>query len=186
MTPASLALLGLLAAPAPAPSVAPVEWLKDEDGVLEMLLAHRESGRVDGGTLRLDRSKKLLTWTGAPGEIGCPRTLEVAFSDVKRVEEERVEPGFRLELKDGSQKSWTLMPLPHFQFLVKGAAVDQGGMQQKLDDAGLHDAEGNSLRVSGAAAGAGPSVRKRQLPPEVERDVRQAIATLRSALSSGE
>jgi hypothetical protein len=82
---AALALVPLLLGPAPSPSVPPVEWLTDQDGVVEMLLAHRDVDRVDGGTLRLDRRKRLFTWTGAPGEIGCQNTLEIAFSDVKLV-----------------------------------------------------------------------------------------------------
>jgi hypothetical protein len=181
MTPA-LVLAGLLAA-GPSPSAPPVEWIKDEDGVLEMLLAHRDDGRVDGGTLRVDRRRQLVTWTGAPNEIGCKRTLEASFADVKTVEEERVLPGFRLELREGRTKSWTLMPLPHFQSLLQDASVKAGGLQRAAENSNLQGPDGAPLRIGGEAGGAGPVVRKRELPPEVERDVRKAVATLRDALA---
>jgi len=182
MTPALLAGL-LLVAPTAAP---PVEWLTDQDGVLEMLLAHREDDRVDGGTLRVDRSKKLVTWTGAPNEIGCKRKFEAAFSDVKYVEEERSLPGFHLELRQGKPKGWTLMPLPHVEFLLKDPGVSQGDLQRKADDAGIRGPDGAPLRVGGQAGGVGPVVKKREVPAEVERDISRAIKTLRAALASSE
>ena len=181
MTPA-VALAGLLLA-APEPS-APVEWITDDGGVLVMLLAHRDDGRVDGGTLKLDRGKRLVTWTGAPDEIGCKRQFEVAFADVKSVEEERVLPGFRLELRQGKPKSWTLMPLPHVTFLVEGPRVAQGDLQHRANDAALKGPDGAPLRIGGEAAGAGPIVKKRRLPDDVDRDIRQAVAALREALAS--
>ena len=152
-----------------------------------MLLAHREDGRVDGGTLKVDRRKRLVTWTGAPNEIGCKRSFEAAFSDVKYVEEERTLPGLRLELREGKPKSWTLMPLPHFAALLQSPAVTDGGLQRRAEDANLQGPDGAPLRVGGEAGGAGPVVRKVPLEPEVERDIRRAVATLRDALaSSGE
>jgi hypothetical protein len=180
---AALLLSGLLLA-APEPSTPPVEWMTDEDGVLEMLLAHRDDGRVDGGTLRLDRGKKLVTWTGAPNEIGSKRAFEVAFSDVKYVEEERALPGFRLELRQGKPRSWTLMPLPHFNELLQGPATSQNDIKRVAEDANLLGPDGAPLRISGEAAGAGPSVRKRELAPAVEQDIRKAVTMLRDALAS--
>lgn len=177
---AALLLVG--AAPTPAPP--PVDWITDEDGVLEMLLAHRDDDRVDGGTLRVDRGKKLVTWTGAPNEIGCKRRFEASFADVKYVEEERALPGFHLELKQGKRKSWTLMPLPHFSSLLKGAAVLEGGLQRAAEDANLVGPDGAPIRIGGQAGGAGPVVTKRELDPEVERDIRKAVAMLREALAS--
>jgi hypothetical protein len=174
----------LLAGPGPTPSAPPVDWITDEGGVLEMLLAHRDDDRVDGGTLRVDRGRKLVTWAGAPNEIGCQRTFEAAFSDVKYVEEERALPGFHLELKQGKRKSWTLMPLPHVAYLLKDPAVAQGDLQQRATDANLVGPDGAPLRVGGEAAGVGPRVKKREVPEEVDRDIRKAVAALRDALAS--
>jgi hypothetical protein len=185
VSPAVLLAGLLLAAPGGSASPPPAEpWITDEDGVLEMLLAHRDDTRVDGGTLRLDRRKKLITWTGAPNEIGCKRSFEAAFSDVKSVEEERSLPGFHLELKQGKPKGWTLMPLPHVAYLLKGPGVSEGDLQQKASDAGLTGPDGAPLRVGGDAGGVGPRVKKRELPEEVDRDVRKAITALRDALAS--
>lgn len=186
MTPAGLAVAAWLITQAGAPPAAPVEWLSDQDGVLEMLLAHREADRVDGGTLRLDRRKQLVTWTGAPGDIGCQRAFEAAFSDVKKVEEERGMPGFRLELKAGKPKGWTLMPLPHVEWLLKRPDTT-GGLQRIMDEAGMTGPDGGALRVGGDAGAAAPVLRKTELPEAVDRDIRKAIETLRAALaSSGE
>lgn len=181
MSPALL-VAGLLLAQAPSPP--PVEWITDEVGALEMLLAHRDDDRVDGGTLRLDRRKRLVTWTGAPNEIGCKRTFEVAFADVKYVEEERSLSGFRLELRQGKPKSWTLMPLPHVAYLLKEPAVMQGDLQHRADDAALKGPDGAPLRIGGQAGGVGPVVRKQELPEEVDRDIRKAVSTLRDALAA--
>jgi hypothetical protein len=179
---AVVALLMTLPAEAPA---AP-EWLTDQDGVLELMLAHREDDRVDGGTLRLDRRKRLVTWTGAPGEIGCQRAFEAAFSDVKKVEEERGLPGFRLELRTGKPKAWTLMPLPHVEWLLKQPGT-KGGLQRIMDEGGMTGPDGGALRVGGDAGASAPVLRKADLPEAVERDIRQAIETLRAALAhSGE
>jgi hypothetical protein len=184
MSPAVALASLLLAGPAPDTSVPPVEWLTDTDGVIEMLLAHRDEDRVDGGTLRLDRRKKLLTWTGAPNEIGCKRHFEVAFSDVKRVEADRVEAGFILELQAGKPRSWVLTPLPHVEHLLKGPAVHEGDLQHKANSLGLVDRDGAPLRMGGRAGGVGPDVRKREVPEQVQRDMDRAIRTLRDALGS--
>jgi hypothetical protein len=169
MSPAVALASLLLAGPAPDTSVPPVEWLTDTDGVIEMLLAHR---------------KKLLTWTGAPNEIGCKRHFEVAFSDVKRVEADRVEAGFILELQAGKPRSWVLTPLPHVEHLLKGPAVHEGDLQHKANSLGLVDRDGAPLRMGGRAGGVGPDVRKREVPEQVQRDMDRAIRTLRDALGS--
>ena len=184
MSPAVALASLLLAGPAPDTSVPPVEWLTDTDGVIEMLLAHRDEDRVDGGTLRLDRRKKLLTWTGAPNEIGCKRSFEATFADVKSVEEERTLPGFHLELRQGKRKGWTLMPLPHVTYLLKDPSVKEGDLQHRAKDAGLVGPDGAPLRIGGEAGGVGPSVKKRELPDEVDRDIRKAITVLRDALAT--
>jgi hypothetical protein len=183
---AALLIAGLLAAgPAPTPQAPPVDWITDEDGVLELLLAHRDDDRVDGGTLRVDRTKKLVTWTGAPNEIGCKRKFEASFADVKSVEEERTFAGFHLELRQGKPKGWTLIPLPHVTYLLKDPAVKEGDLQQRATDANLTGPDGAPLRVGGEAGGVGPRVKKRELPEEVDRDIRKAITVLRDALAAG-
>lgn len=176
-------LAALLAAPEPTPSPA-TEWLTERDGVVEMMLAHQDDDRVDGGTLRIDRRRKLVSWTGAPNDVGCARQFEAAFSDVKSVDEDQATAGFRIELRQGKPKSWVLAPLPHFAYLAKGPVVDDGGLQQKLKDAGVRDPQGEPVRVSGAAGGAGPRIRKRDVPPAVGRDVDRAIRILRDALAN--
>ncbi len=182
---AAFLLAGWLAAgPAPSPSAPPVDWITDEDGVLELLLAHRDDDRVDGGTLRGDRVKKLVTWKGAPNEIGCKRTFEATFADVKTVEEERALPGFHLELRQGKRRSWTLMPLPHVAYLLKDPSVKEGDLQHRANDAGLVGPDGAPLRIGGEAGGVGPRVKKRDLPDEVDRDILKAITVLRDALAA--
>ena len=185
MSARALLLAGLVAAgPAPSPSAPPVDWITDEDGVLELLLAHRDDSRVDGGTLRVDRRKRLVTWTGAPNEIGCKRTFEVAFADVKAVEEERTLPGFHLELRQGKPRGWTLMPLPHVTYLLQDPKFTEGSLQQRAADANLVGPDGAPLRIGGEAGGAGPTLKKRDLPEDVDRDILKAITVLRDALAA--
>lgn len=181
---AALVLAGLLAAGATPTPAAPIAWISDENGVLELLLAHRDDDRVDGGTLRVDRVKKLVTWTGAPNEIGCKRSFEATLADVKSVEEERTYAGFHLALRQGKRKDWTLIPLPHVTYLLKDPAVKEGDLQQRASDANLTGPDGAPLRVGGEAGGVGPRVKKRELPDDVDRDIRRAITALRDALAT--
>lgn len=63
-----------------APTADPArEWMSDEDGVLELKLAHLEKDAVDGGVLRIDRSGRKLTWSGIPGEMGCKSKIDVSL-----------------------------------------------------------------------------------------------------------
>jgi hypothetical protein len=158
--------------------------MTDEGGVLELLLAHRDDDRVDGGTLRVDRVKRVVSWTGAPNEVGCKRSFEATFADVKSVEEERTFAGFHLALRQGRRKDWTLIPLPHVTYLLKEPAVMEGDLQHRANDANLVGPDGAPLRIGGEAGGVGPRVKKQELPDDVDRDIRKAIAALRDALAT--
>src|SRR5438445_12682930 len=89
---AALVWCGALAAVALAADT--LDWMSDSAAVLEVRLAHADRDRVDGGTLRLDRTKRLVTWVGAPGDIGCKPKLESTLEAVQSVTTEDGRPGF--------------------------------------------------------------------------------------------
>ena len=112
-------LVMALAGPALPPGVAPhqagvaqpssADWMSETDDVLELKLAHEEKGRPDGGTLRIDSTKRLLLWEGIPGEFGCKLRVEASFDEVDDISVSELA-GFVLALKRDKNKKLVLIP----------------------------------------------------------------------------
>jgi len=158
-----------LAASAPA---ADPEWMTDEGGVLELKLAHNDKDRPDGGLLRVDRNKRLLLWEGIPGDIGCKLKVEAKFEDVEAV---RLADGagLTIELKKGKPKRLVLLPVPYAEWFLKQYGV-QEGLATAMANTEYLQGPGGKMTPSGAAASAGPSIKKVPLPEELVRDTRRA------------
>lgn len=171
---------------AAAPPLRADEWLSDENGVLQMLLAHEEKGGPDGGTLTLDRNKKTITWIGAPGEHGCKLRIEGTFASVKNVKDNGREAGFVLEMKDGKNKKLVLLPLPYAQWFLLQWKVAEGSFGKTLPEGTLSvgggKGEASSMSPSGSAGNAGPSMKHQDIPELVENDTKKAITAARGAL----
>jgi hypothetical protein len=152
------------------------DWINESRGVLEMRLAHRDTQRVDGGTLCVDRERRTVSWEGAPNEIGCQRPWEVAFEDVVDVRADA--PGFLVVLRRGPEKEVRLAPLPHFRALIGEARHRSVGPDVK--DA-LRGPDGDPLPLGGTGASTTPTFTPRVLAPEVQSDgLRAAEAILRA------
>lgn len=155
------------------------DWIRDDGRVVELLLAHRDADRVDGGTLRVDRERRVLAWTGAPNEIGCQRPWEVSFDDVSEVKAD--EPGFVLRLHRAPREV-RLVPLPHFSALVdaeRTQAVTPGVREA------IRGPDKEAMPLSGSGATTTPTLKRRVLAPEVQRDSARAAAAILQALSRG-
>lgn len=165
------------------------DWMKDEGGVLEMMLAHEEKGAPDGGILRIDRAKKTVTWEGVPGEVGCKLKVESSFDSVKSVKDNGQNAGFVLELKEGKTKRLTLLPLPYAQWFIMQWKASEGKFGQTLPEGTLatgdgRRGEGQSMGPSGSAAG-GPSLKHVDIPELVSKDTKKAISAALEALGRG-
>jgi hypothetical protein len=179
MPPALLIAIVLASGP---PAAGSPDWMSDEHGVLELRLAHLHPGRIDGGTLRLDRTKRLVEWIGAPGEIGCKDKVEARFDDVKSVAVDEVAPGFLLELKTGKPKSLRLIPLPHAQWLLKQPKMQEAiATAMKYGTEGLNTPDGK-MAPTGSAAGGGPTLKTVEIPKDVAADTKKAVDALKEAL----
>jgi hypothetical protein len=187
----TLLLLAALAAPArpdqavrdqaaPPPS-SPADWMSENDGVLELKLAHDEKKRPDGGTLRIDSRRGLVLWEGIPGEFGCKLKVEASFDDVKDITVNELA-GFVLELRSGKTKSLVLIPVPHAWWFTEQWEGRSGNIAQRMPEGTMHGHDGDSMGVSGGAAGAGTSVKHREIPKPVVADTRKAANAIRAAL----
>jgi hypothetical protein len=157
------------------------DWIADDGRVVTMLLAHRDSDRVDGGTLRLDRERRVLDWTGAANEIGCRRPFQASFDDVDEVKAD--EPGFVIRLRKGPYKELRLAPLPHFAALVGQGRT--GGVAPSVKEA-LKGPDKDRAPLSGSGASTTPTLARRAPPPAVQRDsLRAADAILHALGRSG-
>jgi hypothetical protein len=120
-----LAALATLRAPA-SPRDSPGDsrdWLVEEaSGVVRLSLAHAEEPGPDEGVLTVDPEHRLVTWKGGPGDRGCRRELQMAFSRVRGVRE--VDDTVRLELEEEPLDQWRLVPLPHAARLAGPATTD--------------------------------------------------------------
>jgi hypothetical protein len=153
------------------------EWMSDDGRVVEMLLAHRDADRVDGGTLSIDRERRTLTWSGAANEIGCRRPWAASFDDVADVKDD--EPGFLLVLRKGPQKEIRLAPLPHFAALLgqgRTTSVAPGVKEA------LKGPDKDAVPLSGSGASTTPTLARRALPPGLQRDSRRAAEAIARAL----
>jgi hypothetical protein len=153
------------------------EWIADDGRVVTMLLAHRDSDRVDGGTLRLDRERRVLRWTGAANEVGCRRPFEASFEDVDEVKAD--EPGFVIRLRRGPHKEVRFAPLPHFAALVGQGRT--GGVAPSVKEA-LKGPDKDRAPLSGSGASTTPTLARRALPPAVQRDSLRAADAILHAL----
>jgi hypothetical protein len=165
----------LLAGRAPAQE----DWISDDGRVVTLLLAHRDSGRVDGGTLRVDRERRVLAWEGAPNEIGCLKPWQASFDDVEDVRAE--EPGLLIVLRK-QPKEVRLAPLPHFTALIgQGRAVSVSpGVKEALKGP-----DGDFAPLSGSGSSTAPTLERRALPPAVQRDSGRAVDAILDALGRG-
>ena len=152
------------------------DWISDDGRAVTLLLAHRDVGRVDGGTLRVDRERRLVTWEGAPNEIGCRRPWEAAFEDVEDVKAD--EPGFVITLRKGGKES-RLVPLPHFTALVgQGRSVSVSpGVKEALKGP-----DKDYAPLSGSGSSTTPTLSRPVLPPAVQRDSARAAEVILRAL----
>jgi hypothetical protein len=164
----------------PQPS-SPADWMSETDDVLELKLAHEEKGRPDGGTLRIDSRKRLVLWEGIPGEFGCKLRVEASFDDVKDITMTELA-GFVLELKSGKNKSLVLIPVPHAWWFTEQWSGRSGNISQRIPEGAMHGHDGDSFAVSGGAAGAGTSVKHKEIPKPVVADTRKAANAIRAAL----
>jgi hypothetical protein len=169
----------VLGTSAPAADLSP-DWMSDEGGVLELKLAHNDKDRPDGGLLRLDRNKRLLLWQGIPGDIGCKVKVEAKFEDVEAV---RVDDGagFTVELKHGKPRRLVLIPVPHAEWFLKQYGI-QEGLATAMANTEYLRGPGGKMAPNGAAASAGPSIKKVELPEAVVRDTRRAANAVLAAM----
>lgn len=174
------ALLLVLASGPVVASAQSSDWLSDEGGVLELKVAQVESGRLCGAVVKVDRNKRSFLNEGISGDMGCKAKVEASFDDVKSVETGS-DAGVSVELKKGKPKKFTLIPLPHAQVLLQQAQVKGGGLAQGMETAGVRGPDGDSMKVSGSAAGA-PAVKKVELPKTVVDDTKKAATAIREAL----
>lgn len=189
MTGAALVVTALATSPARAAD----PWIIDENGVLQMMLAHEEKNGPDGGLLTLDRNKKTIKWEGAPGEHGCKLKVEGAFDAVKSVKDNGREAGFVLEMKEGKPRKLVLLPLPYAQWFITQWEVADGRFGQTLPEgtlsagsatAGKGEASSGtgSMSPSGSASNAGPSTKHVDIPAQVEEETKKAVTVVRDAL----
>lgn len=166
---------------AAVPPSNPADWMSEVDGVLELKLAHDEKKRPDGGTLRIDSRRGLVLWEGIPGEFGCKLKVEASFDDVKDITvNERA--GFVLELRSGKNKSLILIPVPHAWWFTEQWVGRSGNISQRVPEGAMRSPDGDSMAMSGGAAGAGTSVKHREIPKPVVADTRKAANAIRAAL----
>src|SRR5262249_38361647 len=144
--------------------------------------AHLDKNGPDGGILKVDRQKHLLSWEGAGGEMSCKSKVEASFDDVKSVSKAD-GPGFVVELKKGKPKSLTLIPVFHANWLLDGYRVANRGSQQAMRESpNMGGPGGGSIAANGGAGSAGPTVKKVELPAGVVADTQQAVDSVLAAL----
>jgi len=157
------------------------EWLvEDHAGVLELRLVHDERRRADGGVLRIDANRRVVTWEGIPGERGCRQTLEAPFGSVRAIRDEP-QGEIRLEIKGQPRDRWLFVPLPHAAWVANASTAATRGVEPDVRDS-LVGPDGFPLPVGGSARFAGPQIRQDVVPGEVTADVRLAVDRMRQAL----
>jgi hypothetical protein len=154
-----------------------VDWMAEQGTVLEMKLAHRDTVRVDGGTLRVDRERRTVSWEGAPNEIGCAREWQASFDDVTGVRADA--PGFLIGLRSGPVREVRLAPLPHFRALL-GQRRDRGVRPHVREL--LKDRDGDPIPLGGSGGSTTPMLDPVLASPEVQRDSEAAVDAILRAL----
>jgi hypothetical protein len=178
----ALALIVLLALAGRAGSAEDTDsWLiEDRAGVLQIRLAHAERTRPDGGVLTVDPNRRVVTWEGIPGELGCRRKLEVPFARVRAVRDDP-EGVVRLEVKGEPRDRWVFVPLPHAAWLALASSRVFEGLGPAVRDS-LAGPDGFALPVGGAARFGGVQLRPDTVPPEIAADARVAVERVRQSL----
>jgi hypothetical protein len=157
------------------------EWLiEDRAGVLHLRLAHAERGRPDGGVLVVDPNRRVVTWEGIPGELGCPRKLEAPFARIRAARDEP-EGVLRLEVKGEPRGRWVFVPLPHAAWLTSASSRAFQGFGPELRDS-LVGPDGFPMPAGGSAAFGGVQLRPDIVPADVASDVRLAVERVRRGL----
>src|SRR5215470_11114674 len=154
---------------------APIEWIVDDGGVLELKLV--EDGPC-GGLLRVDPNRRVVRWDGIAGDIGCRDGFQAGFDDVKSVRT-RSEAGFVIDFRKGTGKKLALLPLPHAFWFNRQYREQNGGLEKQLDQAGIHDRDGEAISLGG---GSTTMVRRVELPAPVVADTRKAVDRILQAL----
>jgi len=178
-----LAVSALLRASTPAAAAPPsVDWMvEDRAGVLQLRLAHAEPGRrPDGGVLRVDPNRRVVTWQGVEGEVGCRRTLEAPFARIRAIRDEP-QGVLRLELQGEPRDRWVFVPLPHAAWLARAASRIVQGLSPDVRDS-LVGPDGFAMPVGGSAAFAGAQTRDDIVPGDVAAAVGLAVERVRASL----
>jgi hypothetical protein len=180
------ALAAAAAGPSHAAPAAPAaaDWMmEDPAGVLQLRLAHAEPRRPpDGGVLRVDPNRRVVTWEGVESEVGCRQQLEAPFARVRGV---RVEPQgiIRLDVRGEPRDRWVFVPLPHAAWLAQApAAMTRGFLPGMRDTMVRNDGDSTPMPASGSAAFMGVQLRQDLVPGDVLADVRAAVERVRGSL----
>ena len=177
-------LFSVLAAGSPPENQTPRDWLIRRNGVLELALAHQESDGADGGILTVDSNRRMVMWQGIQSDVGCKERVEARFEDVKSVKAQE-GAGFVIEFVKSVGKKIVLLPRPHAQWFQRQyRSPEAGGLSQFIAERRTGDAEGG-MRIGGVRGGAGPTLRRVELPPQVRVDTRAAMAAVLDALDRG-
>jgi hypothetical protein len=158
------------------------EWLTVDGNVLELKLAHDDTGGPDGGVLRVDPTAKTLRWNGISGPLGCPHGFEASFGDVRSIKLAR-GAGFAVMVKN--KETFTFIPVPHAQWIHEQWKVAQlpDGLAQAFKDGLLKGPGGESMPApNGVAGSAGPRLEQVNLPEDVVFDTRLAVESILDAL----
>ncbi len=174
-------LPGVVRAQVAAAQSSSAQWMSEDEGVLELKLAHEEKNRPDGGILRIDSRKRLVQWEGIPDEVGCKLKVEAPFDEVKNISVSDLA-GFVLEFKKGKNKKLVLIPVPHAWWFVQQWTALGGSFSQNIPEGTLRDHDGGGLSLTGAEGGAGPKLKHRDLPTQVVKDTLKAANAVRAAL----
>jgi hypothetical protein len=157
------------------------DWLvEDRARVLHLRLAHAERPRPDGGVLVVDPNRRVVTWEGIPGDLGCRQKLEVPFARIRAVRDEP-EGVLRLEVKGEPRDRWVFVPLPHAAWLTRASSRAFQGFGPELRDSFVGP-DGFPMPASGAALFGGVQLRPDIVPVDVLSDVRLAVEHVRQGL----
>ena len=157
------------------------EWMSEDEGILELKLAHEEKGRPDGGTLRVDGNRRLVVWEGIPGEFGCKLKVEASFDEIGVISVSD-QAGFVIEFKNGKNRKLVLIPVPHAWWFKQQWTTQDGKLGTNVPEGSMRDHDGSPVAVGGAAGGVGPRIKHREIPKDVAAATLKAANAIRMAL----
>lgn len=158
-----------------------LDWMSEDEGVLELRLAHDEKDRPDGGTLRIDSNKRIVVWQGIQGEFGCKLKVEAPFEDVDAVSVGE-EAGFTIVFKRGKNRKLVLIPVPHAWWFKQQWTTQDANLGKVIPEGTTRDHDGSPMAVTGAAGGVGPRLKHIEIPKDVVAATRKAANAIRAAL----